>query len=98
MKNSFKITAPKKQSYSLYQWGSKEYGSFEDSGKSESHVYALLQRLNGTASFNRQELETLIQSGEYQSTAWNDDEIEGGKITKRCIANWVTKFKTLLNS
>lgn len=98
MKTVFKIVAPKKQSYSLYEWGSKEYGAFEDNEKDPAHVYALLQRLKGTVYFTRGELETLIESGEYQSTSWNDDEIEGGVVTKRCIANWVTKFKTLLNS
>jgi hypothetical protein len=76
------------------EWMMKEEGSFEDSKRSKSHAYALLQRLtSGSNAFTAVELDMLISSGEYQSTAWEDDEIAGGKRTKDTIARVVKNLK-----
>lgn len=75
---------------------SKEEGSWEDHGKSDDHVFALLRWCHGKVTFTEEQARTIIESGRYQSTSWEDDEIEGGATTKRTIKNICDKLSNLL--
>lgn len=81
------------KSNAVNEWMRKEEGSFEDHGRSSNHVYALLQRFGGKVSFTEEEAKTIITSGKYQSTGWNEDEIEGGLKTMKTIASYVQKLE-----
>jgi hypothetical protein len=99
MKHSTKnITIQTRQSTAVYQWMSKEYGSWEDHDKDPNHACALLQRFGGMLELTEEQAMELITSGKYNSTAWLDDEIEGGAKTKLTIAGYVTKIQTALTN
>lgn len=78
------------------EWIYKEWGSYEDHKHSPAHVVPLLERFGGNTHYTNDELKTLIISGEYQSTAWQPDEIDGGQVTIDTIARYVKKFKEAL--
>lgn len=81
----------------IHAWMMKEYGSWEDHNFDKNHPCALLQEFGKTLTLTKQQAEALVISGEYQATAWNDDEIDGGAVTKQTINRWVEVFKTELN-
>jgi hypothetical protein len=81
-------------SAAIEEWMMKEEGSFEDSKRDSTHVYAILGRLrNGNNTLSEREVDILIKSGTYHATAWNDDEIDGGARTKATIQRIVNKLK-----
>lgn len=83
------ITINTRKSEAVYEWGSKEEGSFEDHNRDASHAYAILQRFGGKVTLTEDEAKTLIESGRYQSTSWKEDEILGGQKTMDRIAKYV---------
>lgn len=82
----------------VHEWMMKEYGSWEDHNHDVNHPCYILQQTGKTLDLTPQQIKDLIVSGEYQSTSWNDDEIEGGKITKKAIAGFVQKLSALIKS
>lgn len=82
----------------IAEWMRKEHGSFEDHEGHEDHAYATLKRFGGKIELTQIQARNLIESGEYQSTSWQTDEIEGGKVTMQTIARWTAKVKALLPS
>lgn len=91
------ITITTRQSAALDEWQEKERGSYEDHRMSDEHVYAILRRFGkGKVTLTHEEAMIVLKSGEYHATAWEDDEIEGGAITKRTIANLCKKIEVEL--
>lgn len=88
-----KIKIPKTKA--IDEWMCKEWGSYEDSKKDPNHPCAFLKLAGQTVEINNDQLNRLILSGYYQSTAWNEDEIVGGERTMRAISNFVNKLKQL---
>lgn len=86
------------KSHAVHEWIMKEWGSYEDHDKSETHVVAILEQFGKRLRLTEQQAKTLIESGEYQSTSWQPDEISGGQRTMNVIARYVRKLKTLLNN
>lgn len=83
----------------LSEWIAKEEGSFEDSGKSKDHVYFILinAKPNAVNSLTKNQVKTLLSSAKYQSSAWEEEEIVGGKKTLRSLESYVNKFEKVLN-
>ncbi len=80
----------------IEEWMMKEEGSYEDSRQRVDHAYHLLNKLTTDGvNLTENQKQTLIKSGQYHSTAWEDDEIYGGARTKRAIAKIVAKLKNL---
>lgn len=67
------------QKESTDEWQTKEYGSYEDSGNSPSHVVGILEREYSKKKpyleITIDEANTIKESAEYQSGAWEQDEI-----------------------
>lgn len=82
-----------RNSTAIHAWMSKEYGSWEDHDKDINHACATLQRWGGTVTLTEKQAIELIQSGQYQSTGWDDDDILGGKMTKERIASIVKQIQ-----
>lgn len=91
------ITVNIRQSSAIEEWMMKEEGSYEDSKRSQNHVFAILKAFRGNVSLTKEQADTVIKSGNYHSTAWNDDEIVGGARTKKAIAGVCAKIQTALN-
>jgi len=92
------ITITSRKSKALYEWESKEYGSWEDYEESPDHVYSILQRFGkGQVRLTEAEAKTVLESGEYQSTAWNPDEIGGGVTTMQAISRICKTIRKELN-
>jgi len=88
-----------KRTDAIDEWQSKEYGSWEDHDKCELHACAILKRWKKYyqwITLTEAEAKELLQSGNYQSTSWLDDEIEGGRKTKLEIAVVCQKIRTEL--
>lgn len=79
-----------------WAWYSKEEGSWEDSCFDNSHPASKLYHRGNTIALTKEEIKKLIKSGEYHSTAWSDDEINGGSRTKKAIANFCKKLNAQL--
>jgi hypothetical protein len=92
------IVLKSSKSAAVHHWMMKEYGSWEDNNKNQDHPCAILQRFGGKLTLTEKQANDLIESGKYNSTAWYDDEIEGGAKTKQIIHNWVLKIQKALNS
>lgn len=84
------------KSHAIHVWMMKEYGSWEDNNKDQGHPCALLQQFGKTLTLTEDQAKDLIESGKYQATSWNDDEIDGGERTKKVIAFWVKKLQTAI--
>lgn len=82
----------------IHEWSRKEYGSWEDNNRDVNHPCYLLQQTGKILDLTMQQINDLIVSGKYQSTGWNDDEIEGGKRTKESIARFVNGLSELIKS
>lgn len=83
------ITISTNKSKAIDEWQRKEYGSFEDHNYSKDHVHAILDRFGkGNVTLTEDEAKTVIVSGRYQSTSWQEDEIEGGYRTMRVIKRY----------
>ena len=91
------ITIQTNRSNAVDEWEMKEYGSWEDHDKDMNHPCALLQKFGGKLTLTEDQANKLIVSGIFQSTGWDDDDIDGGARTKRVIANWVKKIKAKLD-
>ncbi len=92
------VSIQTRQSVALEAWKRKEEGSYEDHNKVDTHVYALLCRMGkGKVQFTKEEAETIIRSGWYQSGAWEEEEIKGGHKTMNWIAEIVRKLKNQIN-
>ena len=67
------------QNESTQEWMAKEYGSYEDSGKSPSHVVGILEREYDKdkpyLEITIDEANTIKESAQYQNGAWTQDEI-----------------------
>src|SRR5687767_13635331 len=94
--DSFMIRTRK--SAAIEEWIMKEYGSWEDGDKNPNHPCAVLQKFGSNLLITPEQATDLISSGEYQSTSWNDDEIDGGANTKKMIAKYVAKIKDALDA
>lgn len=92
------ITISTRNSAAIEEWKRKEEGSYEDSNKSQSHVFAILNRFGGKVTLTKEEAETVLKSGSYQSTGWDDDDIRGGAKTKQIIASYCSKIRAALNN
>lgn len=90
------ITLTINYSKAIHAWMSKEEGSWEDHNKAESHVFSILSRCKGRVKLTEEEARTVITSGRYQSTAWEEDEIEGGARTMQTIKTICDKLSNLL--
>lgn len=85
-----------RKSEAIHHWMMKEYGSWEDHGKDQSHPCALLQRFGGKLELTIEQAKELIESGVYTVSSYRDDEIEGGEQTKSIISRYVTKLKAAI--
>jgi hypothetical protein len=92
------ITIKTRKSAAVYEWQRKESGSYEDHNRSSLHPYAILDRWGGNVTMTIDEANTLIKSGSYHSTAWDDEDIRGGAKTKSTIAAYCQKIRAALNS
>jgi hypothetical protein len=93
------ITINSSKSKAIYYWASKEEGSFEDHNASPDHVFAILKRFGkGKVTLTEDEAKTVLKSGDYQSTAWLEDEIEGGLKTMDTIKRHCDKIRASLIS
>ena len=92
------ITINTRKSAAISEWQRKEEGSYEDRNRSQSHAFAILNRWGGKITLTNDEAETLIKSGSYQSTGWDDDDIKGGAKTKQTIASYCKKIREALNN
>lgn len=86
-----------RKSNAVEEWMAKEYGSWEDHKYADNHPYAILKRFGGKIELTKDEVLTLIKSGQYHSTAWDAEDIDGGQRTINGIAAYVTKLNALLN-
>lgn len=77
------------------EWMMKEYGAWEDEKHDPAHPCAILQQRGKTVDLSQDQINKLIESGRYHSTAWDDDNIEGGQRTKTAIANYTHRLKSL---
>ena len=91
------LTFDIRRSKAIEEWKMKEEGSYEDSKRSPDHVFAILNTFRGKVILTEEQAATVIKSGQYHSTAWNDDEIVGGARTKKAIAAVCAKIQTALS-
>lgn len=71
-----------------HEWMMREHGSYEDSGKSESHVYSILARSpKGKVRWeNEEEKLKLEKSASYVSDGYDDDhQIKASESIARFI-------------
>lgn len=80
----------------VYHWHMKEYGSWEDHNLNPSHPAAILAKQGRLLDLTLEEIKRLIESGKYQSTAWNEDEIIGGAQTMAAIAKFTKRLESLV--
>jgi len=75
----------------LQEWMNKEEGSWLDFKRAPDHVYSILSRHQIKGS---KEAGIVLHSGAYHLT-WENDEIVGGKATKKYIKTQITKIKSI---
>jgi hypothetical protein len=95
---TFKIRFNK--SHALDEWQMKEEGSYEDYKRNDNNHpwWTLGELLHGkTATLTETQVRRLIESGDYHATAWEPDEIDGGKKTMKTIAAKVAILEAALN-
>ena len=90
------ITIATRKSPAVDEWMRKEHGSWEDHDMSPDHAYPLLKMFGGKLTLTESQANTLIKSGDFHSTGWDEDDIEGGIVTMRVISKYVYKLKDAL--
>lgn len=90
------LTVDIRRSKAIEEWMMKEEGSYEDNKRSPDHVFAILKTFRGKVTLTEEQAASVIKSGNYHSTAWNDDEIVGGARTKKAIAAICVKIEAAL--
>lgn len=85
------------------EWSYKEEGSYEDSGRSKDHVFAILNReywdsKGDYMNLTRKEAETLLESIKYHCTAgwdaWDHEPLQVAAIQR----TWRAYRKALTNA
>lgn len=82
------------------EWMMKECGSYEDSGWSQDHAVAILERFepDSTVDISIKEAKTLLRSASYNATAWKPDEIRGGIGTLSGLFGYMKRLTKLIES